>query len=247
MKHVKIFIKLLLAVWLLHFAAGNVTGQLPEMYNIEWRCIGPAHFGGRVTCVSGIPGDYKTYFVGTAAGGLYRTRNGGTTFSAVFDETDSPSIGAVINYYIPKGHDQNEFNILISSFDNMPLWKFKVDTKPGVHRVTWNLGEDLSLSNEDIENEMKQVTEYIRKQYRGQEASHFIKDIYELRSRITPERLSPDGSNILKRMYWLFHQVRENSDKPTRAQQKWITYLIKGAEEIRGEWNEFLDSINYKK
>ena len=227
----------------------------------------------------------------------------------------NPDYGAIINYYIPKGHDQNGLNILIRSFDNILLWKFKVDTKPGIHRVTWNLGEDLSLSNEDIENdryagrlklppdlytvfmvnkngtildkmelkilpdprhdippkntnqcyrlvhnlaismnhlsiildEMKQVTEYIKNQYRDQKASHLTKDIYELRSRITPERLSPNGSNILKRMNWLFHQVRENSDKPTGAQQKWITYLIKGAEEVRGEWNEFLDSINYKK
>ncbi|MBN1389002.1 MAG: hypothetical protein JW965_11185 [Bacteroidales bacterium] len=74
-----------------------VTGvcQLPDMYNINWRCVGPAHFGGRVTCVTGAPGNYKTYFIGTAAGGLFRTSNGGTTFSLVFDDTNSPSIGAI--------------------------------------------------------------------------------------------------------------------------------------------------------
>ena len=91
----KSLINLLLVILLFNCNIIDVKGQAPEMYNMEWRGIGPAHFGGRVTCVIGLPGEYKTYFVGTAAGGLFRTKNGGTTFRSVFDETGSPSIGAV--------------------------------------------------------------------------------------------------------------------------------------------------------
>ena len=91
----KSLINLLIVILLLNCNIIDIKGQAPEMYNMEWRCIGPAHFGGRVTCVLGLPGDHKTYFIGTAAGGLFRTKNGGTTFRSVFDETGSPSIGAV--------------------------------------------------------------------------------------------------------------------------------------------------------
>ena len=93
----------------------------------------------------------------------------------------------------------------------------------------------------------EEVTDYIKAPYKGVEVSDLIKNVEELRSRITPERLSPDGSNILNRMNWLFNQVRKNSDKPTIAQQKWIEYLIKQAEQVTVEWKELSDSINSRK
>ena len=68
MTHYKSFINLLLVILLFNCNIIDVKGQAPEMNNRKWRGIGPAHFGGRVTCVTGLPGDYKTYFVGTAAG-----------------------------------------------------------------------------------------------------------------------------------------------------------------------------------
>jgi hypothetical protein len=48
-------------------------------------------------------------------------------------------------------------------------------------------------------------------------------------------------------MNWLFNQVRKNSDKPTLAQQKWIEYLIKQAEQVTVEWKKLSDSINSRK
>ncbi|HCC72124.1 MAG TPA: hypothetical protein DEQ09_13375, partial [Bacteroidales bacterium] len=88
-------LKKIIALIFLILIPVNIISQPPGINNISWRCVGPAHFGGRVTCVTGIPGDYKTYFIGTAAGGLFRTINGGTTFTPVFDDTGSPSIGAI--------------------------------------------------------------------------------------------------------------------------------------------------------
>lgn len=73
----------------------GAAGQLPEMNNIGWRCVGPAHFGGRVTYVAGIPGNQELIYVGTAAGGLFRSRNAGTTFESIFDGHGTYSVGAI--------------------------------------------------------------------------------------------------------------------------------------------------------
>ncbi|MEL6547340.1 MAG: glycosyl hydrolase, partial [Myxococcota bacterium] len=62
--------------------------------NISYRLIGPAT-GGRVTRVSGIPGDPHVYWVATAAGGVWRSVNGGRSWSPVFDDQPISSIGSI--------------------------------------------------------------------------------------------------------------------------------------------------------
>ena len=61
---------------------------------LEWRNIGPASMGGRVTAVRGIPGDPALVYVATASGGLFKTVNGGTTWTPIFDYQDPPSPSA---------------------------------------------------------------------------------------------------------------------------------------------------------
>lgn len=63
--------------------------------NLHWRSIGPANPGGRITVVTGIPGDPNVFYVGGAAGGLAKTVNGGVTFTQLFDNQDVASIGDV--------------------------------------------------------------------------------------------------------------------------------------------------------
>jgi photosystem II stability/assembly factor-like uncharacterized protein len=58
-----------------------------------WRSIGPAAMGGRVTDVEGIPSPSHTFYVGTATGGIWKTTNGGITFTPVFDDQAVTSIG----------------------------------------------------------------------------------------------------------------------------------------------------------
>ncbi len=62
---------------------------------LRFREIGPANMGGRVTAVAGIPGDPKTFWVGGADGGLWKTTNGGTTFEAQWQDEEAYSVGAV--------------------------------------------------------------------------------------------------------------------------------------------------------
>lgn len=71
----------------------NIT---PEMLKgLEWRSIGPAHFGGRVTDVAGVPGDPKTLYVAHASAGLFKSTNGGTTFTSIFNDGSTLSVGAI--------------------------------------------------------------------------------------------------------------------------------------------------------
>jgi photosystem II stability/assembly factor-like uncharacterized protein len=67
----------------------------PEAYsNLRWRLIGPFR-GGRVTAVTGIPGDHSTYYAGTPGGGLWKTTDGGQVWKPIFDSVEVASVGAV--------------------------------------------------------------------------------------------------------------------------------------------------------
>jgi len=63
--------------------------------SISFRQIGPAISGGRVSAVAGVPGHNYTYYVGTADGGVFRTTNGGMTWTAEFQHEPVLSIGAL--------------------------------------------------------------------------------------------------------------------------------------------------------
>ena len=62
---------------------------------LRFRNLGPAIAGGRVSAVVGIPGDPLTYYVGAAAGGVWKTTDGGEHFKPIFNHEASASIGAI--------------------------------------------------------------------------------------------------------------------------------------------------------
>ena len=61
---------------------------------MQWRLIGP-HRGGRVTSVSGVPGQPAIYYIGTPGGGVWKTEDGGQVWTPIFDQEHVASIGAV--------------------------------------------------------------------------------------------------------------------------------------------------------
>ncbi|MDW8051166.1 MAG: hypothetical protein RMJ83_01665 [Armatimonadota bacterium] len=63
--------------------------------NLRPRNIGPANMGGRITDVEGIPGNPGTVYVGTATGGLWKTTNWGITWTPLFDEQETTTIGDI--------------------------------------------------------------------------------------------------------------------------------------------------------
>ncbi|MDE3216060.1 MAG: hypothetical protein KGO03_06660 [Gemmatimonadota bacterium] len=63
---------------------------------MRWRNIGPANFDGRVNAVAGIGFPSKTFYVGAAGGGVWKTTNNGTTFRPLFTDEPVASIGALV-------------------------------------------------------------------------------------------------------------------------------------------------------
>lgn len=69
----------------------------PEHFSpFSWRSIGPANMGGRVADIALVPGNSKSFFVGFGTSGLWKTNNLGTTFSPIFDQEATSSIGSVV-------------------------------------------------------------------------------------------------------------------------------------------------------
>jgi photosystem II stability/assembly factor-like uncharacterized protein len=61
---------------------------------MKWRQIGPFR-GGRALAVSGVSGDPETYYFGAVAGGVWKTTNGGLTWTPMTDKTGIMSVGAI--------------------------------------------------------------------------------------------------------------------------------------------------------
>ena len=72
--------------------AQNETSALS---NLSWRSIGPANMGGRVADVEGVPGDPNTVYVATGSGGIFKTTDGGISWTPIFDRQTSISVGDI--------------------------------------------------------------------------------------------------------------------------------------------------------
>ncbi len=67
----------------------------PILQSFSWRGIGPIGQGGRVDDLAVSKENPHVYFVGFATAGLWKTKNNGTTFKAVFETHPTSSVGAV--------------------------------------------------------------------------------------------------------------------------------------------------------
>ena len=103
----------------------------------KFRNIGPAVMGGRVDDFAVVESDPRIIYVGAAAGGIFKTTNGGTTWEPIFDEVGSPSIGDIALapnnpaiLYVGTGEPNNRQT---SSFGDGPrlLWSWRRRLRPG--------------------------------------------------------------------------------------------------------------------
>ncbi len=87
------------------FLTGTLTFSTPVLSkdtvdpdligNLEWRLVGPWR-GGRVTAVTGVPGNDQLYYMGATGGGVWKTVNAGNSWENVSDEDfNVGTIGAV--------------------------------------------------------------------------------------------------------------------------------------------------------
>jgi photosystem II stability/assembly factor-like uncharacterized protein len=74
--------------------AGSVEIDSATLGGLSARAIGPAVMSGRISSVDAVVGDTVTVWVGSASGGVWKSKDGGLTFESVFDDHPQ-SIGAV--------------------------------------------------------------------------------------------------------------------------------------------------------
>lgn len=87
--------------------AQDGMGMSEDFLNgFQWRSIGPANMSGRVTDIEGLPGPSKTFYVASAAGGIWKTTNNGTTFLPLFQDERVVAMG----------------DIAIAPSDSMQIW-----------------------------------------------------------------------------------------------------------------------------
>ncbi|HEX9366124.1 MAG TPA: sialidase family protein, partial [Vicinamibacterales bacterium] len=71
---------------------GPQPASTPEA--LKFRYMGPAP-AGRIASVSGVPGDPNIYYLGSASGGVWKSTDGGASFSPVFDDQPVAAIGSI--------------------------------------------------------------------------------------------------------------------------------------------------------
>lgn len=75
-------------------AAGDYKLDSETFEGLRARNLGPGVMSGRIACLDGVPGDRITLWAGSAGGGVWLSRDGGTTWKPVFDKY-TMSIGAI--------------------------------------------------------------------------------------------------------------------------------------------------------
>ena len=122
------------------FAFGQGGSDPDSLKNISltglsFRSIGPAVTGGRVVDIAVNPFNYSEYYVASGHGSLWKTTNGGVTFSPVFDANKSYAIGCVAIdptnpnvVWVGTGENNNQNNVIYGdgiykSEDGGKSWK----------------------------------------------------------------------------------------------------------------------------
>ena len=86
---------LLLGIAPLIHAAEEPLMRAETFAGLELRGIGPALMSGRIADLAIHPGDRSVWYVAVGSGGVWKTVNAGTTWTPIFDDQGSYSIGCI--------------------------------------------------------------------------------------------------------------------------------------------------------
>lgn len=104
----------------------------PDIFSqLRYRHIGPQ--GNRMIAVVGVPGDLNVYYGGAASGGIWKSTDGGTNWTPIFDDMPTQSVGS----------------LAIAPSDTNVIW---AGTNDGMLHVTRDGGEKWTNVTDNIPN-----------------------------------------------------------------------------------------------
>ena len=119
----------------------KTTEEKKELINaglvssLAWRSIGPAVTAGRIADLAVNPNQPNEYYLAVASGGVWKTTNNGTTFTPIFDNEGSYSIGCITidptttsTVWVGTGENNNQRSVaygdgVYKSLDGGNSWK----------------------------------------------------------------------------------------------------------------------------
>ena len=141
-----LLIGLLVSVFSLETQAQKIKTDLFK--NMKARAIGPAAMSGRITTIDAVVANPDIIYAGSASGGVWKTENGGTTWTSIFDENPTLNIGSIaIQQSNPsviwvgtgEGNPRNSVNLgagIYKSMDAGKTWKLMgLEKTKNIHRV----------------------------------------------------------------------------------------------------------------
>ncbi|MBA4259448.1 MAG: hypothetical protein C0446_09810 [Chitinophaga sp.] len=116
--------------------------------NMKPRNIGPAGMSGRVTAIDAVWTNPNIIFLGTASGGVWKTENGGASWTPIFDDQPIQNIGAVALVQsnpsvvwagTGEGNPRNSISLgegIYKSLDGGKTWKrMGLEKTRNIHRI----------------------------------------------------------------------------------------------------------------
>lgn len=116
--------------------------------NWKPRAIGPSGMSGRITAIDALIDNPNTIYVGAASGGVWKTENGGSTWTSVFDDQPTLNIGSIAIYQqnpnivwvgTGEGNPRNSINLgegIYKTMDAGKTWKrMGLEKTRNIHRV----------------------------------------------------------------------------------------------------------------
>ena len=73
---------------------GAAAGRAQAPPPFQFELLGPS-FGGRIASIAGVAGDERTWYLGAASGGVWKSTDDGNTFTPIFDKESAMAIGAL--------------------------------------------------------------------------------------------------------------------------------------------------------
>ncbi|MDO6473484.1 hypothetical protein [Maribacter sp. 1_MG-2023] len=130
------------------FAIGQKI-DFSNLRNLNIRNVGPANMSGRITAIDVVTENPKIMFVGAASGGVWRSDNGGSAWTPVFDDQPTQNIGAlaiqqsnpdVIWVGTGEGNPRNSMNLgmgIFKSIDGGETWTHMgLEPTKTIHRIS---------------------------------------------------------------------------------------------------------------